>query len=157
MQRQRLVKNYVSRGCDIKMGKYINKVSELPPRIGCALSYIICINICAFTRNSLKIILWYIFRDSYQSTWLIIFFNLMACSIMFWCGCLIGFLIHKNSIFHASLAVALGVMFTYLISGMSPNEYILLLEGVLTGAVLGGIGGGCVLMVRKLRCLRRKA
>ncbi|HDR2751907.1 TPA: hypothetical protein QCJ76_000446 [Enterobacter asburiae] len=139
------------------MGEYINRVSELPPKIGWGLSYVICINVCAFSRNSLKIILWYVFRDFYQSSWVIVFFNLMAYSIMFWCGCLTGFLIHKHSVFHASLAVALGVMFTYLISGLSPNEYILLLEGVSTGAVLGGIGGGCALMVRKLRNLKNNA
>ncbi|CBG90776.1 hypothetical protein K7R23_05980 [Citrobacter rodentium NBRC 105723 = DSM 16636] len=131
------------------MDKYIKKFSELPPKVGVALSYIICINICAFARNSLKIILWYMFRESYQSHWLIVFFNSMAYSIMFLCGCLTGFLIHKNSIFHSSLAVALGVMFTYLVSGIGQNEYILLLEGALTGAVLGGIGGGGALIIRK--------
>lgn len=68
---------------------------------------------------------------------------------MFFCGLLIGLLIYKNSIFHASVAVALGVLFTYLVSGVSQSEYILLLEGVLTGAVLGGIGGGVALVVRK--------
>lgn len=124
------------------MDKYIKKLTELSPKVGVALSYIICINICAFARNSLKIILWYMFRELYQNHWLIIFFNTIAYSIIFLCGCLTGFLIHKNSIFHSSLAVALGVMFTYLISGINQNEYILLLEGVLTGAVLGGIGGG---------------
>ncbi|EJB9274869.1 hypothetical protein MXH19_004343, partial [Salmonella enterica] len=126
--------------------------SELPPRIGIALSYIICINVCAFARNSLKITLWYMFREFYQNHWLIIFFNSMAYSIMLLCGCLTGFLIHKKSIFHSSLAVALGVMFTYLVSGINQNEYILLLEGVLTGAVLGGIGGAGALMVRKFLC-----
>ena len=136
------------------MDKYINKFSELPQKIGGVLSYVICINVCAFTRNTLKMILWYAFRDIYQSVWLITLFNLMAYSIMFWCGFLMGFLIHKNSIFHASLAVALGVMFTYLISGMSPNEYILLLEGVLTGAVLGGFGGAVALILRKFRYMR---
>lgn len=54
------------------MDKYI-KISESPPRIGIALSYIICINVCAFARNSLKIILWYMFREFYQNHWLIIF------------------------------------------------------------------------------------
>ncbi|EAA7242772.1 hypothetical protein FNH63_08965 [Salmonella enterica subsp. salamae] len=134
------------------MDKYIKKFTELSPRVGVALSYIICINICAFAINSLKIILWYIFREFYQNHWLIIFFNSMAYSIMFLCGCLTGFLIHKNSIFHSSLAVALGVMFTYLVSGINQNEYILLLEGVLTGAVLGGIGGAFVLLIRRFLC-----
>lgn len=127
----------------------IRKFQELPSKVSVALSYIICINTCAFARNSLKIILWYIFRELYQNHWLIIFFNSTAYSIMFLCGCLSGFLIHKNSIIHSSLAVALGVMFTYLVSGINQNEYILLLEGVLTGAILGGIGGGTTLMVRK--------
>ncbi|WP_238929147.1 hypothetical protein [Citrobacter sp. R56] len=129
----------------------MNKVSELPPGIGLAVSYVICVNVCVFTRNSFKIIVWYIFGDSFQSGWLITFLNLMSCSIMFWCGCLAGYLIHKNSIFHASLAVALGVMFTYLLSGVNSDEYILLLESVLTGAVLGGIGGGCAVLARKFR------
>lgn len=131
------------------MDKNIKRIQELPPRVSVALSYIICINTCAFLRNSLKIILWYIFRTFYQNHLLIISFNSIAYSIMFLCGCLAGFLIHKNSIIHSSLAVALGVMFTYLVSGINQNEYILLLEGVLTGAVLGGIGGGTTLMVRK--------
>lgn len=71
---------------------------------------------------------------------------------MFLCGYLTGFLVHKKSLFHSSLAVASGVMFTYLVSGVNQNEYLLLLEGVLTGAGLGAIGGACALMVRKLLC-----
>ncbi|HAF7571869.1 TPA: hypothetical protein G9267_005039, partial [Salmonella enterica subsp. salamae serovar 58:l,z13,z28:z6] len=73
------------------MDKYIKKLTELSPRVGVVLSYIICINICAFARNSLKIILWYMFREFYQNHWLIIFFNSIAYSIMFLCGCLTGF------------------------------------------------------------------
>lgn len=135
----------------------MNKVSGLPPKIGLLLSYVICINICAFARNSFKIIIWYAFRDSFQSAWLINFSNIIAYSIMFWCGCLAGYLIHKNSVLHASLSVVLGVIFTYLLSGVNPNEYILLLEGIITGAVLGGVGGGCALILRKLRLSRIKA
>ena len=134
------------------MDRYIGKFQEIPPKVSVVLSYVICINTCAFARNSLKIILWYIFRTFYQNHWLIIFFNSIAYAIMFLCGCLTGFLIHKNSVFHSSVAVALGVAFTYLVSGINQNEYILLLEGVLTGAVLGGVGGGGALIIRNFLC-----
>lgn len=130
--------------------------SELPPEIGVMLSYIICINVCAFMRNSLQLIFWYGFSGSHQSAGLIIFFNIMAFFIMFWCGCLTGFLIHRKTIFHASLAVALGVIFSYLMSKTSLNDYILILQGTLMGIVLGGIGGGATLMVRKLLRSKRK-
>lgn len=138
------------------MNKYINKISELPSRIGLTLSYIICINLIAFMMNSFRIIMWYIFNDSFQNIWLIKISNAIAYSMLFWCGCIAGHLIQKKSIFHSSLVVALGVMYTFLLSGVGPNDYILLLEGISTGAALGGIGGGCTLIVRKLRHSKSK-
>lgn len=135
----------------ITMDKYINKISELPSAIGVGLSYIICINTCAFTRNVFKIILWYFFRDIYFNEWVSDFFTLISFLIMFGCGCLMGYLKHENSFFHASLAVALGVVFTYLISGVTLDEYIFLLKNAMVGAFLGGIGAGVVLILRKTR------
>lgn len=129
----------------------------LPSRIGLIFSYVICINTCAFLRNSFKIIMWYVFRQFYQSYELILFSNIIAYSIMFWCGCLAGYLINKHIILHASLAVALGVVFTYLLSGLNPNQYGLLFQGTLTGAILGGMGGGCTQIVSRLKHSRKKA
>ncbi|EDT6694833.1 hypothetical protein AH716_004586 [Salmonella enterica subsp. enterica] len=136
------------------MKKCLHNIAELSPRVGITLSYIICINTCAFTRNCLKITLWYFLRSFYHSVWLINLFNLMSYSIMFFCGCLMDYLVHRYSILHASLSVILGVAFTYLISGINSNEYILLLNGVVTGAVLGAIGGACVVMMRKIISLK---
>lgn len=131
-------------------GGRMKKISELPPKIGLVLSYVICVNMCAFTRNMFKIIMWYVFKNSYHSVWLVNFSNLIAYSIMFWCGCLMGYLIQEKSIFHASLSVAIGVLFTYLLSGIIPNDFVMVFEGILTGAVLGGIGGGSTQIVRKI-------
>lgn len=131
------------------MSKYINKASDLTSRMSVILSYVICMNVCAFARNLLKIILWYVLNKSYNTHWVITLFNIVSYSIMFFCGCLVGFLLHRNSIFHASISVALGVIFTYMISGVGPNDGILIVEGALTGAFLGGVGGGCTLIARK--------
>lgn len=61
-----------------------------------------------------------------------------------------GYLIQEKSIFHASLSVAIGVLFTYLLSGITPNDFVMVFDGILTGAVLGGNGGGSTQIVRKI-------
>lgn len=132
------------------MSNFISSASGLPSRVSVILSYVICVNVCAFARNTLKIILWYVLGDSYNSHWVITLFNIASYSIMFFCGLLVGFLLYRHSIIHSSLSVALGVIFTYLISGIGPHDCFLIIEGALTGAFLGGIGGGCALIARKL-------
>lgn len=133
------------------MDKIISKISQLPPRAGLALSYVICINTCAFIRNLFKVILWYGFRNYYFSEWLGDFFTLVSFFIMLGCGGIMSYLVHKNSVFHASLAVALGVAFSYFLSGVSIIEYSYFIRNVMAGFVLGGIGGAVVLLIRKLR------
>lgn len=49
-----------------------------------------------------------------------------------------GYLIHKNSVFHAALAVALGVAYTYLLSGVSSTEFSYFIRNVTAGFILGG-------------------
>ncbi len=75
---------------------------------------------------------------------------------MFLCGMLSGFLIRKKTIFHSSLIVGLGVVFSYLISNTNLNDYTLIFHGAMTGFILGGVGGGCILLVRKLKDLKNK-
>lgn len=133
------------------MDKIFSKVSQLSSRTGLALSYVICINICAFIRNALKIVLWYGFRDFYFNEWLVDFFTLVSFFIMITCGGIMGYLIHKNSVFHAALAVALGVAYTYLLSGVSSTEFSYFIRNVTAGFILGGAGGGVILLVRKIR------
>lgn len=134
----------------------MNKISELPQNIRLIITYVMCANVCASVRNSLNVIGWYVFMNFYQNPWLMFFFNFTAYSIMFWCGCFVGYLVPKKCIIHSSLAVALGVMFTFLLSRVGQDEYILLVEGVLTGAILGGIGGGFALIVREIWCLKNR-
>ncbi|WP_245939516.1 hypothetical protein [Yokenella regensburgei] len=143
------VRNYVDRGSVNKMKKCIDKDSPPSPGRDLLNAYITCINVCAFARNSFKNILWYFFRDSYQSIWLINLFTTTSYSIMFLCGCLTGYLLHKNSVLHSSLAVALGVIFTYLVSGVSSDECIYIFKGAMAGLFLGGMGGGSMIILRK--------
>lgn len=146
-------KNHVKRYGN-KMGRNVDNISRLSSKIGVWICYIICINILALIRNSFKIILWYIFHDSYQEIWLINFFTLMSYLIMIVCGGWVGYSLQKNAILHSSLSVALGVIFTYLISGVSLDAYIYILKFTAIGFVLGGLGGGLGLMVRKNRYAR---
>uniref|UniRef100_UPI0016530014 hypothetical protein n=1 Tax=Serratia marcescens TaxID=615 RepID=UPI0016530014 len=107
-------------------------------------------------RNIIKIVLWYFFQESYFTKQISDFFTLISFLIMFLGGCLIGCLINKNAVFHASLAVALGVIFTFLISGVSSNDYAIIFHNSIAGVILGGAGGGVVLIVRKLCHLKSK-
>lgn len=132
------------------MDRNINTISKLPPKLGVCLCYIICINVCAFIRNSFKNILWYVFNDSYQDIWLINLFTLMSYLIMILCGGFVGYFLRKKTFFHSSLSVALGVIFTYLVSGVSSGAYIYVLKVTIIGFILGGIRGGLGLMIRKI-------
>lgn len=122
-------------------------------KIGLTLSYVICVNVYVFTKNLFKIIVWYVFRWSYSSTWLMVSFDFINYFMMFLCGFFIGFFIHRNSIIHAALATALGGAGAYLVSGISLSEYILFIKGGLAGFVIGAIGGGGAVIVRKYRWL----
>lgn len=127
-------------------------IMKTTSRTSVFITYIVCINVYSFFRNTLKIILWYMFRDFYYNQGLIVCFNLSSYLMMLICGGGIGFVIHRHSILHASLAVAFGAVFAYLISGLNPNEYGLIIKGALMGAVLGCIGGIGGTVMRKKLC-----
>lgn len=116
---------------------------------GLFLNYITCINIYAFARYILQIVINYIFQDSHPGMEWVYIVNTTFYILLFLCGCLVGCLINKRTILHASFATAIAITLSNFYMGVRLSDYAGIISLFVLGAILGGAGGGMVLLVRK--------
>ena len=123
---------------------------------GLFFNYMICINVYAFTRYILQIVINYIFQDSHLGMEWAYIVNTIFYILLFLCGCLVGYLINKRTILHASFATAMAITLSNFYMGVGLTDYARILSLSVLGAILGGAGGGIVLLVRKFYQLLQK-
>lgn len=92
----------------------------------------------------------YVFKDPTPNIEWFYFVNFMGYFLIFFCGCLAGYLVHKKIVLHAALATTLGVAFSIFLMGVKLTDYMTFFSILVLGAVLGGLGGCVVLIIKKL-------
>lgn len=128
------------------------KTSEKLSKKGMLLIYIICINGYAFTKYILQIVVNQIPDISTQWVYVV---NIIALFLIFFCGCLAGLLVEKNTIFHASSATILSVVFSVFLMSYKLSDYMVLGSLFALGAMMGGLGGAAALVIKKLLKINR--
>lgn len=115
------------------------------------ISYALSVSIYFISRCVLQIFTDKVFENGFPGWFFVYLFNFIFYIMTISCGSLVSVFFHEKIIFHSSLVAALGIVLCTFITKPKINDYELFFLGILMGAILGGIGGGLVLLIRWVR------
>lgn len=144
----------------VTMKKYVNKkscqkvairLSGFSKRKEIIHTYLVCINLYVFMICVIQMITRQAFLTQMPSEFWIDFLSVLPYCIVFLSGFFAGILISRNIILHASFVAVLGGGYAYFITGLRTFDWVPFGEMLMITAILGAVGGGFSLMVKRIQ------